>query len=627
MSQPRRGTAPLGNLGDPPRLALLLSLGLALVAAGGLVVSVAVLVTMPSAGLDPTDEGLYLLSADNHQPLAGHNGWFGRYTGLLFAAVGYDIGRFRVAGVVILLASGLVLGGALLRWLTGGRSESVGTAQRLAIVLGIAAAALINYSLFIRSPGYNWLTFVGTTLAIAGIVLVLVARVPLARSTILAGLLVGLGTMLAFWGKASAGSGVAVIAIAAAVAPGLPAARARGAALLVAAGSAAVLLLGHFLFIADPAATVRLFARSAEMVAVMDARHSFLGATREMVGDLLAAPAAILNATSGAALLALLPLALIAAPKATRTRPALLAAAVGVPLVVVSAILLGTGAWRGGSTHYGAVATANGAVLAVAILASVLAWLLARLGEPSEASDPTDPTRRRRVAYGSLAMLGASAVYAFGSANGFVAQTNGVAVLVLATAAAVVAAVLPVRIGAATFGAATAGMAVVAAVILVSARAEPYRMPPLDTATETIPFGRHGQPLSVDAASATHWRELVEDARAACWTPGTKLLDLTWNPADAYALDATVPEVLIPLAGHFVTGTASAQEALRVSDPASWRDAWVITSPDLRQIDPAAVLALAGRTFPSDYTTVATLTSAGLGLRQELWRPGDAAPC
>jgi len=261
-------------------------------------------------------------------------------------------------------------------------------AALLLIVLGIAAAALINYSLFIRSPGYNWLTFVGTTLAIAGIVLVLIARVPLARSTILAGLLVGLGTMLAFWGKASAGSGVAVIAIAAAVAPGLPGARARGAALLVAAGSAAVLLLGHFVFIADPAATVRLFARSVEMVAVMDARHSFPGATREMVGDLLAAPAAILNATSGAALLALLPLALVAAPKA-RTRSALLAAAVAVPLVVVSAILLGTGAWRGGSTHYGAVATANGAVLAVATLASVLVWLVARPGDPSDPSDPS----------------------------------------------------------------------------------------------------------------------------------------------------------------------------------------------------------------------------------------------
>jgi hypothetical protein len=152
-------------------------------------------------------------------------------------------------------------------------------------------------------------------------------------------------------------------------------------------------------------------------------------------------------------------------------------------------------------------------------------------------------------------------------------------------------------------------------------------MPALDTATETIPFGRHGQPLTVDPASATYWRKLVGDARAACWVPGTKLLDLTWNPADAYALDATVPEVLIPLAGHFVTGTESAQEALRVSEPASWRDAWVLTSPDLTRIDPAAVLALAGRQFPSEYRRVTSMTSPGLRLEQELWRPADAPTC
>jgi hypothetical protein len=128
----------------------------------------------------------------------------------------------------------------------------------------------------------------------------------------------------------------------------------------------------------------------------------------------------------------------------------------------------------------------------------------------------------------------------------------------------------------------------------------------------------------VDATAAAYWRQLVDDARAACWKPGTKLLDLTWNPADAYALDATVPEVLIPLAGHFATGTASAQEALRVSDAPSWHDAWLITSPDLPQIDPAAVVALAGRSFPGDYRLVTTLRSPGLGFTQELWRPADA---
>jgi hypothetical protein len=167
-------------------------------------------------------------------------------------------------------------------------------------------------------------------------------------------------------------------------------------------------------------------------------------------------------------------------------------------------------------------------------------------------------------------------------------------------------------------------MAVIAVVILATGRAEPYRMASLDAATETIAFGRHGQPLVVDPAAAAYWRQLVDDAHSACWVPGTRLLDLTWNPADAYALDATVPEVLIPLAGHFVTGTASAQEALRVSDAPAWHDAWLLTSSELPQIDAGAVVRVAMRSFPAEYRLVTTLRSPGLGFEQELWRPADA---
>jgi hypothetical protein len=594
--------------------------GLALVAATGLAITVALLVQAPSAGLDPTDEGLYVLSADNHQPLAGHNGWFGRYTGLLFGAVGYDIGRFRVAGVLVLVASGLVLGLAIVRLLSaaGGPRQPLG--QRMAIVLGTGAASLINYSLFIRTPGYNWLTFVGAAVAVAGILMTLTLRVPFSRAAIVAGLLLAGGGVLALWGKASAGAGLAVIALAVPLLPGLGGVRARWSAIAVAAAGAVILLLAHFGFIADPAATVRLFLRSAEMVAVMDPRHSPGGAVAEMAGDIAALPADVLRATSGLVLVALAPLGLLAVPRARRS-PLAVAAAVGVPVAIVSIGLLLTGEWRGGSSHYGAVGVADVAVLATAAVASALVSLAQPGSEPTREGGE----HRRRLVYGSLALLGAAGVYAFGSANGFIAQTNGVAALVLAAAVAVVAIPLPPRIGGGTFAVAASGMAVVATVILATGRAEPYRMAPLEVATETVAFGPHGRPLVVDPAAAAYWRQLVDDAGSACWVAGMRLLDLTWNPADAYALDATVPEVLIPLAGHFVTGTASAQEALRVSDAPAWHDAWLLTSPDLPQIDAGAVVALAMRSFPADYRLVTTLKSPGLGFTQELWRPADAS--
>jgi hypothetical protein len=609
-SDPGKTTPLLGALGWVP----------AIVAAAALAFGLALLVQSPSAGLDPTDEGLYVLSADNHQPLAGHNGWFGRYTGLLFAAVGYDIGRFRIVGVLALLASGLILGLAVVRWLSDDR-DGPPLAQRLAIALGVGAGSLINYSLFIRTPGYNWLTFVGTALAVAGSLTVLTIRIPFSRAAVAAGVLLALGGVLALWGKASAGAGLAVIALAVAAAPGLAGARARWSAVLVGLVGAAVLLAAHFAFIADPAATIRLFARSAEMVAVMDPRHSIGGGLAEMAGDLASLPGDVVRASSGAVLLAGAPLMLMAFPRRRRTRQLALAT-VALPVTAVAVVLFATGQWRGGGSHYGAVAVADAALLVTAIVASVLAVLGWR-----GTDGPPDEGRRLRLMYGSIALLTAGGVYAFGSANGFIAQMNGVAVLVLVAAVAWVAIPLPTRAGTTAFAVAAGGIALVAAMILVTAHAEPYRTAPLDAATETIAFGPHGQPLTVDPTTAAYWRQLIDDARGSCWAAGTKLVDLTWNPADAYALDATVPEVLIPLAGHFVTGTASAQEALRVSDAPSWHDAWLLTSPDLSQIDPAAVVALARRTFPSDYRLVTTLVSPGLGFAQELWRPADAPAC
>jgi hypothetical protein len=271
---------------------------------------------------------------------------------------------------------------------------------------------------------------------------------------------------------------------------------------------------------------------------------------------------------------------------------------------------------------YAGVAMANVALLLTAGLAAATGAIVDR-----GRTDSGDSARVVRASHGALALLGTAGVYAFGSNNGFLAQTNGATVLVLAAVAALGIIPLTPRGGGGFLSIWAPGIALIAVVVLASARAHPYRMAPLDTATETIAFGRHGQPLAVDPAAAAYWRQLTDGAHSACWVPGTRLLDLTWNPADAYALDATVPEVLIPLAGQFVTGTASAQEALRVSNPAAWREGWLLTSPDIPEVDPAAVVAVAGRVFPSDYALVTTLTSPGLHLDQQLWRPADAPAC
>ena len=623
MSRPPTSPPPDSPHTSTPLVIRVAEWGPAIATGAALAVGLGLLLQAPQAGLDLTDEGLYLLAADNHQPLAGLTGWFGRYTGLLFGAVGYDIGWFRVAGVALMAAAGMILGAALSRWVTDRDTARLRLPGRLAIVLGTASGALINYSLFIRTPGYNWLTFVGALLAVSGILVALTLRGSeprVDRSVIVAGSLIGVGCIVALWGKASAGVGLGLIAAVATAAPRLDGRSVRVSGGLVAVAVAALLLVLHFMFVADPAGTVQGFARSYRMLELINSRHALPALVAEMVGGLAAVPADVFRATQGLVLLGLLPLLLVAVGRARR--PTATVVLVAVPVLIVCVVLLAKGQWLGGVRGYRSVAVADLAVLGSAALGALAARssVLAR-------ANGAEPAPRGRLIYGSMALLGSAALYAFGSDNGFVAQMNGAAVFVLAAAGGFVAIALPPRIRAMTFSTGAIVVAAISTVVLATAHADPYRIAPLDRATEMIAFGPRGTPLTVDSAAAAYWQRLVADATAACWVPGTRLFDLTWSPADAYALGATVPETLVPLAGNFTTGTASALEALRVSDPPDWADAWVLTSPDTPQVDPAVAMALAGRTFPGDYDRVATLQTPHLGLHQELWRPSDASPC
>jgi hypothetical protein len=612
-----------------PPLINLAQWALAIGTGAALAVGIWLLVMAPTAGLDLTDEGLYLLSADNQQPLAGHNGWFGRYTGLLFGAVGYDIGLFRVIGVLVLLAAATALGVALAGFVARSGIATLGAAARVGVVLGTASGALINYSLFIRTPGYNWLAFVAAALCLSGVLLVLAVDRPWARAAIVAGALIGGGAVLGLWAKASTGIGLAGIAAAIVAAPGLEGRRARLSAGAVAAAVGAVFVAVHFVFIADPAATLQLFTRSLGMVAVMDPKHGVTGATEIAVADVLGAPMRVVQATSGLVLLGLAPLVGRAFGRWDGWPAGRRAVAVVAPVATVGAYLLAGGQWRGGAQGYGGVALADLAILSVAALAVAAAIVPALPGRrlpPQDGTVPADTTRSLRLAYGVAALLAGAAVYAFGSANGFLAQTNGVAAFVLLGAGLLSVLPLTPQVGGTALSVAAAGISVISVAVLATGHAAPYRMPALETATQAIAFGERRQALTVDPATAAYWDGITSAAHAACWMPGTRLLDLTWSPAVPYALRAVVPETLIPLAGNFVTGTASAIEALRVSHASDWADAWLLTSPDLPQIDPATVIATTGARFPDDYMLVEELRAPGLGLLQRLWRPAGPLP-
>jgi len=575
--------------------------------------AVILLVLDAHTGLDLTDEGLYLLAADNSQPTAAANGWFGAYTGLMFAAVGHDIAMFRIAGLAILLACGALLGAGV-RGVLRVEGVVLTTSASFAIVLGAAAGELGFYSLYLRTPGYNWLALTGATLAATGMLRQIAIRPrEYPPSALLAGALVGLGCILALWGKASTGIGLAVLAFALAVVPIGVNQRERAHVGLVAAATAAVLLALHSLFIADLVTTVAVFQRSADWLAVVDANwYNPVAALWRAAGELVRTPWWVARLTVGLVVLAFGPLALMA--RRGRSSPLLTAVTAMAAIIAVGTVLLLQGRWVGGVDAFPELGLADVSVFVAALISALSAWFVAR----SKWNEKTPAAGRLLVA--AALLMAAATTYAFGSNNGLVAQISGAGGLVLASAALCALVCVPRRWGARIMVGFSVAVAGVSLLLVVTARLNPYRMATPDTASTSIEFGQRHSRITVDPAAATFWMTLQSSAPRAGWRPGTKLLDLTWSPAVPYALGATVP-VTLATGFNQETATASAIEALRLSGAQLWHDAWVLVSPDLPSSRPAEIVATAGRRFPEDYTLVLQLVAPARDLPIELWRP------
>ena len=603
---------------DRERLESILWRVAAIAAGAFLAVSAGALLDGAQRGLDITDEGLYLLAADNHQPAAAFIGWFGHYTGVILAAVGHDIAWFRVVGVLMLLAAGAILGGAILRLLGVARSA---VAVRVIVLSGVSAATLVNYSLFIRSPGYNWLALLGVLFAVSGILLMLTLDRGDRRAALVAGVLIATGCFLATWAKISAGIGLAGLATVVALIPNLGDPLLRRRALLTAVLAGTLLVSLHLVFVADAGTTVATIRRSLAMLAVVDPRHYRVGSALDLaVRDVAAAPTAIVGASFGIVFSGFAPLAALAVRPNRRSTVCALAT-IGA-LVATAVSLAIRGEWLGGIEGYARVAIADLAILAAALLAAASSAVVAR-----RTPSPDVPGSARRVAAGTVVMVAAAGAYAFGSNNGAVTQTTGAAVLVLGAAALVAGLPFSGRQRTLVIATSCLVMGMASSLVLVSARDRPYRMASIGAMTETVRVGIQGPLLSLDPASAEYWRRLVQSAQDAGWQPGRPLLDLTWSPAVSWALRATVPDTLVPVVGNARTADAQALAAIRLSAPRRWADAWLLVSPDLGRLHPDRIAASFGRSFPGDYELVIALTAPGLGLRQELWRPrGPAAP-
>lgn len=589
-----------------------MTIGCLVVVSAVAAVGIGVLIRSTFTGYDLTDEGFYLYAADPANRADAANGLWGAYVGLLYRAVGYSLVGFRIAGVVVLGACACVLGwraGGFLGFLAGHPLDRL---TRWALAVSTVAGAGLYYALMILTPSYNWLALCGLMLTMAGVLGAL--ETPERRSRLWHMVLISIGCFLAFWGRNVAGVGVWLVAhfLVVLFAQGSR----RGRVWLVGAGLATLAVLGafHSIFVLSPAATIDAVNRAK----AFNFTHGFSTPAHVLVRhafeQVLDAPRATYETAGLLPLLGLAPaLAWFVRPARRMTAAAL---ASGGAVVVAGGVLVLAHGFDGGPRSY---ANLTPSVLALVITAA-LAWVCCAVLRRRLAEMAQGLPRPAALLAGVLAvtLLGVQALYAFTSNNALLGQSSGASVLgLLAVGLLLVAAVGRHRLVPAVLGLALVAP-VALTVCMLTGRSVPYRDAPLSRATTYATVNRHGARIKLAPEYAAYLNEMVPKAKAAGFTPGTPLIDLTpFYPGVPEVLGAAAPNTLL-----FGYAPSTARWVLSVQDRDVWRGAWVLvregvfTDPDI-----TSVTSVVGRSFPADYELVVTATWPYGRYPQQLWRP------
>ena len=561
------------------------------------------------SGLDMMDESHYLMAAQPWASDKAFNGPFGWYTGLLWRLTGADLGRFRLASSLLLVAAAVVLAVALRRAAEVLTGITWSLPARWVWPAPVAAVALCYDTVYVRTPSYNWCASMGEMLLAAGLVTA-VAEADRGRSrAVWAGVLVAVGLFVTAVGKATtaaAAASVSLVAVLLLVAfggRGLRLGLARAAA--VAAGTGLVLVALHAIFVHDLPFTVATYRRVTQMMSLVDPYH-YAGSA---VPDTAVAGLknVVLERPWGYLPWLLLPAAAVVLPWVRVRRPGRwLVGAAGLAMAVPTLSMLRE--YPGGVAGLGMSASAPVVVALVGVVVAVVAaiWRAPQAG---------------RALVLSLALFGIGIAYPIGTNVEYATQLPGGYVVLFAAAVAGVCA-LPKPAALGLVGLlAVIGLAFGDVLVPLTRVNAPYRIALFaeQTVARTVVAG--SAPVFVDGPTAAWIDGLRAGAAAGGWQPGTPMLDLTWHPGSVLVLDGRAPRVLLPNFPGWPDPGRSAAFAMAQEEPSRWQHAWLLVPEGQDDAIADQATSVVGRRFPSDFVKVATVVAPYDGQVQGLWRP------
>jgi len=131
------------------------------------------LVIATNYGIADKDEGLYLLAADPPNNSAAWAFPWGWHTRFIFELTNFNLSSFRAVGATILVFVSIFFVREVFQFQHKFVSNSLvsGSIKSLSILMFGLSFAIIFYGSFIfRTPGYNWVNYVGTLLSCTGLI-------------------------------------------------------------------------------------------------------------------------------------------------------------------------------------------------------------------------------------------------------------------------------------------------------------------------------------------------------------------------------------------------------------------------------------------------------------------------
>lgn len=572
-------------------------------------------------GLDLMDESHYVMAAQPWASDSAFNGVFGWYSGLLLRLAGGDLAALRVLGALLLIPAALVLARAVRRCAESLEGRDWPGWLRGAWPPALVGAAMCYYTVFVRTPSYNWFAALGLMVLAAGLLDATRSAAPAS------GVLIGLGVFLTAVGKAStavAALALSLVLFLVLIAFAVADRDDRRPSLRVgpwpvagsAAATGAVLALAHSVLVASPQTTLTAYRRAAGMLATVDPQHY---AAEAMPGVVRAGLRNVLLDRPGPHLtlpVSVIALVAVLIPVLHRSRGRALwwlgvAFALGVAMALVPILR----DYPGGVPGLGMSAPAAVVVAECALVAGTVVMFWQAVGWV----DGRPRTATAVVLCGVLLLL--AVVYPVGTNVEYSTQLHG-AFPVLMAAAAIGVALIPGRGREVALGAVTVVALVLGAVLVPVTRQEaPYRIAPLgqQDIARTVTGGTARMLLDADTVA---WidglRRLAADGG---WHAGSPMLDLTWHPASVLVLDGRAPSVLLPAFPGWPDPGGSAAHALRQEDPAIWSQAWLLVPVGQDDALAAEATRVVGRRFPDDYQLLGTVVAAYDRQEQGLWRP------